>query len=304
MLKIGVLMGGISSEREISLRSGNAVCEHLDKSKYNVVPIVLDSKDDVIEKVKGIDFAFLALHGKFGEDGVVQGVLETLNIPYSGCGVLASSLCMDKDMTKKVLRFEGINTADWTMVSSVDDINYEKIKEIGYPVFVKPNSGGSSFATVLIKEEKDIESAVVEALKYDTEVMIEKYIKGYEISCPVIEGKMFPIVAIEPSGEFFDFTSKYTDGGAKEFVVEFEEDLQGKIEKMVVGTFKALKCNVYARVDIIISEGELFVLEVNTLPGMTSNSLFPKSAAHIGISYSDLIEIFIEKSLNLRGNIN
>lgn len=300
MLKVGVLMGGVSSEREISLRSGNEVCEYLDKNKYEVVPIIIDKSEDVIEKVKNVDFAFLALHGKFGEDGVVQGALETLKIPYSGCGVLSSSLCMDKDMTKKILKYEGINTADWTMVSSVSEIDYEKIREIGYPVFVKPNSGGSSFATVLIKDEKDIEAAVVEALKYDNEVMIEKYVKGYEISCPVIEGKMLPIVAIEPSGEFFDFTSKYTDGGAKEFVVEFEKDLQDKIEKMVLGTFKALKCNVYARVDIIISEGELFVLEVNTLPGMTSNSLFPKSAAHIGMSYSNLIEEFIEKSLLIR----
>ncbi|MEF9934063.1 MAG: D-alanine--D-alanine ligase [Clostridium sp.] len=301
MLKVGVIMGGISSEREISLRSGKEVCQHLNNEKYNVVPIVLDTVDDILEKVKGIDFAFLALHGKFGEDGVVQGVLETLQIPYSGCGVLSSALCMDKDMTKKVLRFEDINTADWTMVSSVEEINYEVINKIGYPVFVKPNSGGSSFATVLIKEEKDVESAVKEALKYDTEVMIEKYVKGYEISCPVIEGKMLPIVAIEPEGEFFDFTSKYTDGGAREFVVEFEEDMQKRIDKMVVDTFKALKCNVYARVDIIISNSELFVLEVNTLPGMTSNSLFPKSAAHIGMSYSDLLEVFIESSLKLRG---
>lgn len=304
MLKVGVLMGGTSSEREISLRSGSEVCENLDKTKYEVVPIIIDDNKDVINKVENIDFAFLALHGKFGEDGVVQGVLETLNIPYSGCGVLSSSLCMDKDMTKKILKYEGINTADWTVVSSVDDMDYNKIDSIGYPVFVKPNSGGSSFATVLIKEEKDIEKAVAEALKYDNEVMIEKYVKGYEISCPVINGEMFPIVAIEPSGEFFDFTSKYTDGGAKEFVVEFDKDLQKRIETMVVDTFKALKCNVYSRVDIIISEGELFVLEVNTLPGMTGNSLFPKSAAHIGISYNKLIEIFIEKSINIRKKTN
>lgn len=297
-------MGGTSSEREISLRSGNEVCEYLDKSKYEVVPIIIDKNEDVINKVKDIDFAFLALHGRFGEDGVVQGVLETLNIPYSGCNVLSSSLCMDKDMTKKILKYEGINTADWTMVSDIDEIDYDKINSIGYPVFVKPNSGGSSFATVLIKEEKGIEKAVIEALKYDNEVMIEKYIKGDEISCPIVNGKMFPVVAIKPSGEFFDFTSKYTDGGAKEFVVEFDEDLQKRIEAMVVNTFKALKCNVYSRVDIIISEGELFVLEVNTLPGMTSNSLFPKSASHIGISYSELLELFIEKSMDIRKKAN
>ena len=134
-MKVGVIMGGISSEREISLKSGNSVVENIDKNKYEVIPIVsTDKKEDIINKVKGIDFALLALHGQFGEDGTVQAVLQTLGIPYSGCGPLSSAACMDKDMTKSLLEAAGIRTAPWINLRSGDEINYEDIKELGYPV--------------------------------------------------------------------------------------------------------------------------------------------------------------------------
>ncbi|WP_027307809.1 D-alanine--D-alanine ligase [Caloramator sp. ALD01] len=295
-MKIGVIMGGISSEREISLKTGMEIANNLDKTKYEVVPIQIDKKEELIEKVKGIDFAFIALHGHFGEDGTVQGVLETLNIPYSGCGVLSSAICMDKDMTKRILRFGGLNTADWIIVKSID-FDMEKVKEMGYPLVVKPNSGGSSVATTIVNNEDELKEAVREALKYDTEVMIEEYIKGDEITCPILDGKMLPILAIKPKSAFFDYTSKYADGGADEFVVEFEKELQEKIEYMAVKTYELLKCRVYARVDMIIKEGIPYILEVNTLPGMTKNSLFPKSAKAAGISFSQLLDTIIEKSL-------
>ena len=212
-MKVGVIMGGISSEREISLKSGNSVVENIDKNKYEVIPIVIDKKEDIINKVKGIDFALLALHGQFGEDGTVQAVLQTLGIPYSGCGPLSSAACMDKDMTKSLLQAEGIRTAPWINLRSWDEINYEDIKKLGYPVVVKPTHGGSSVATFIIKEEKEIENAVKEAFKWDNEVMIEKFIKGDEITCPVMGREMFPVVAIKPHAEFFDYTAKYADGG-------------------------------------------------------------------------------------------
>jgi len=295
-MKIGVIMGGISSEREISLKTGMEIANNLDKTKYEVVPIQIDKKEELIEKVKGIDFAFIALHGHFGEDGTVQGVLETLSIPYSGCGVLSSAICMDKDMTKRILRFGGLNTADWIVVKDLNfDIN--EVKKMGYPVVVKPNSGGSSVATRIVNDDKDLMDAVEEALKYDTEVMIEEYIKGDEITCPILDGKMLPILAIKPKSAFFDYTSKYADGGADEFVVEFETELQEKIEYMAVKTYELLKCRVYARVDMIIKEGIPYILEVNTLPGMTKNSLFPKSAKAAGIGFSQLLDTIIEKSL-------
>ena len=141
-MKVGVIMGGISSEREISLKSGNSIVEKIDKTKYEVIPVVIDNKEDIITKVKGLDFALLALHGKFGEDGTVQSVLQTLDIPYSGCGPLSSALCMDKDLTKVVLAANGIRTAKWLNVKSVEEIDYEALEKMGYPVFIKPTNGG------------------------------------------------------------------------------------------------------------------------------------------------------------------
>ena len=297
-MKVGVIMGGISSEREISLKSGNSVVENIDKNKYEVIPIVIDKKEDIINKVKGIDFALLALHGQFGEDGTVQAVLQTLGIPYSGCGPLSSAACMDKDMTKSLLQAEGIRTAPWINLRSWDEINYEDIKKLGYPVVVKPTHGGSSVATFIIKEEKEIENAVKEAFKWDNEVMIEKFIKGDEITCPVMGREMFPVVAIKPHAEFFDYTAKYADGGSDEFVIELEKSLHKEVEKMALDTYRALKCSVYARIDMIITEGGIpYILEVNTLPGMTKASLFPKSAAGRGIDFSGLIDLIIENSL-------
>lgn len=300
-MKVGVIMGGISSEREISLKSGSSVVENLDKNKYEIIPIVLDSKEELVDKVKNIDFALLALHGKFGEDGTIQGVLETLGIPYSGCGLLSSSVCMDKDMTKKVLKACNIRTAKWHNVSSIEEIRYDVIESFGYPVVVKPNSGGSSVATFVVHSKDEIEKCVLEALKWDNEVMIEEYIKGDEITCPVIDGELLPIIAIKPKSSFFDYTAKYTDGGADEFIIELEEKLHSEVKKMAIATYKALKCSVYSRVDMIIKEGVPYILEVNTLPGMTKNSLIPKSAAGINIGFSKLLDIIIEKSLKLRG---
>lgn len=296
-MKIGVIMGGISSEREVSLNSGREIVNYFDKNKYEVVPIVIDRKDDIIDKAKDIDVAFIALHGKFGEDGIIQAVLETMDVPYTGCGPLTSGVCMNKDITKKVLRSTGINTADWACVRSVEEIDYDYIDKMGYPVFIKPNSGGSSVATNLIKKKEDVENAVRLALDYDNEVMIEKYIKGDEITCCILEGKMMPIIAIKPKAEFFDYTAKYADGGSDEIIVEFEQGLQKKIEEMALECWKVLKCSVYVRVDMIIKDGVPYILELNTLPGMTKNSLFPKSAKAVNMSFTELLDQITEISL-------
>lgn len=299
-MRVGVIMGGISSEREVSLNSGQSILANLDKNKYEIIPVVIDSKEDLFTKVKDIDFALLALHGKFGEDGTVQAVLQTMGIPYSGCDTLSSAVCMDKDMTKKVLKSRDIRTAPWFNVSSVEEIDYNRIEQLGYPVVVKPNNGGSSVATFVVKEKSEIEAAVIEALKWDKEVMIEKYIKGDEITCPILDDEMFPVLAIKPKSSFFDYTSKYSDGGADEFVVELEPSLHKQVEEMAIATYKALKCSVYARVDMIVKDGVPYILEVNTLPGMTKNSLFPKSAAGKNISFSGLLDRIIEISLRER----
>jgi D-alanine-D-alanine ligase len=298
MMKVGVIMGGISSEREISLRTGHEIAANLDEDKYEIKTIVIDKKEDLIEKAKDIDFALLALHGKFGEDGTVQSVLQTLNIPYSGCNVLSSAVCMDKDMTKKVIKAAGINTARWVVVRDEENYNEAAVEDLGLPVVVKPNSGGSSVATSLIYNKSEIKSAISEALKYDKEVMVEEYIKGDEITCCILNGEMLPVIAIRPQSNFFDYTSKYSDGGAEEVVVELQKDLHAVVEKMALDCWESLKCSVYARVDMLIRDGIPFILEVNTLPGMTKNSLFPKSAKAAGMSFSKLLDKIIEYSIN------
>ena len=299
-MKVGVIMGGISSEREISLKSGKSIIENIDKNKYEVIPFVIDEKVDIINKVKDLDFALLALHGKFGEDGTVQSVLQTLDIPYSGCGPLTSALCMDKDLTKTVLEANGIRTARWLNVKSVEEIDYEAIENIGYPVFIKPTNGGSSVATFKIYDKEKVQEAVEEGLKWDIEVMIEEFIDGNEITCPVFDNKLFPVIAIKPKSDFFDYTQKYSENGADEVLVELEEDLYKEVKEMALKTYKALKCEVYSRIDMIVNkEGTPYILEVNTLPGMTAASLFPKSAKGEGYSFSEFLDLIIETSLKV-----
>lgn len=297
--KIGILMGGISSEREISLLSAQGMIEHLDKNKFEAIPIEINKKDDVFTKCQEIDFALITLHGEFGEDGCVQSILSAMDIPYSGCGPLPSALAMDKDTSKKILRFAGIRTANWTTVkNNVANIDYDKIDEIGYPVFVKPNSGGSSVATTLVRKKEDLREAVVEALKYDSEVMVEEYIKGDEISIPMIDGKTYPVMAIKPKGEFFDIKAKYEADGAEEFVIELDSPLAEEVEEMLLATWRELKLESYARIDMLIRDHVPYLLEINTLPGMTPTSLLPQSYTSLGHTYTDLLTKMIEVSLN------
>lgn len=297
--KIAVVMGGISSEREISLKSGSGVFESLDREKYEPIKVVIDEKTDIITKIPDdVDFAFLALHGKFGEDGCVQSVLETRDIPYSGCGPLSSAMCMDKNISKKICKASGIPTADWITVKSIEEIDYDRIEEMGYPVFVKPNSGGSSVATFMIKEKAGIEDAVRQGLEVDTEVMIEQYLPGEECTSFILDGEVFPTVSIKSEQEFFDFEAKYSsDNGAVEEVVYLEESLQNKLNEYSKMCWDAFNCRAYVRVDFIISDGVPYVLELNTLPGLTATSLIPRSAAAKGISYSQLLDKLISCSL-------
>lgn len=299
--KIGVLMGGISSERDVSLLSAKGMIVHLDKTKFEVIPIEINKKEDVFKKCVGIDFALIGLHGEFGEDGCVQSILSAMDIPYSGCGPLASALAMDKDISKKIFRYAGIRTADWLIVKhSTLNIDYDAVAKLGYPVFVKPNSGGSSVATTLVKQPGDLAGAVAQALAHDNEVMIEEYIKGDEISTPVIDGVVYPTMAIKPQGEFFDITAKYAsyeEGGASEFVLELPPGLKEEVEEMLLKTWHELKLKSYARIDMLIRDGVPYVLEVNTLPGMTPTSLVPRSFASLGFTYTDLLTKMIEVSL-------
>ncbi|WP_145333750.1 D-alanine--D-alanine ligase [Paenibacillus xylanexedens] len=299
-MKVGVIMGGTSSEREISLLTGQEMIANLDRSKYEVVPIELNSKRDLIDKSDGIDVALLALHGKYGEDGTVQGTLESLGIPYTGCGVLASGVCMDKDMSKQLMRQAGVLTGDWLQVNRMQDLSSVVVQHLTYPVVVKPNSGGSSIGTQIVHEPSSLPAAVESALAWDDSVMIEQYIEGEEITCAIVDGKMLPVISIRANAAFFDYAAKYDDNGADEQVVQLPSELHQRVESAALTCYNVLKCSVYARVDMLIRDGVPYVLEVNTLPGLTRNSLLPKSAAAAGISFAELLDTIIDLSLKER----
>lgn len=290
-------MGGISAEKEVSLLTGKQIIENLDKDKYEVIPITINCQRKLMDSVRGLEFAFIALHGKFGEDGRVQAVLEAAGIPYSGCGILASALCMDKDISKKLFIAEGIKTPQWITVKDENKIDYSIVENIGYPLIVKPNSGGSSVGTIKVYSREELKEGVKEALKYDDEIIIEGYIKGEEITCCMLNGEVLPTISIKPKAEFFNYSSKYDKDGAEENIIQLPEILREKAGEICLKCWDAFKLKVYARIDMIIKHGELYVLEINTLPGMTENSLFPKSAAAYGLNFSQLLDKIIEYSL-------
>ncbi|SFC58631.1 D-alanine--D-alanine ligase [Bacillus sp. 491mf] len=301
-MKVGVIMGGVSSERQVSLMTGEEMIAHLDNSKYEVVPIRLNDKKELVEKISNLDIALLALHGKYGEDGTIQGTLETLGVPYTGSNMLSSGICMDKNMSKKMIRYEGIQTPDWLHISNMEELQLEEIDKMGYPLVVKPNSGGSSVGVKIVYDKDALLSSLVEVFKWDSEIVIEKYIKGEEITCSILDGKLLPIISIQHTAEFFDYHAKYDDAATIEEIVELPVTTQKRVAEAAMACYKALKCSVYARVDMIIKDGIPYVMEVNTLPGMTKNSLLPKSAQAVGISYSKLLDMIIEVSLQTRRN--
>ncbi len=297
-MKIAVIMGGVSSEREVSLNSGNEVFNNLDRSKYEVSKVVINSTEDVFTKISNdIDFAFIALHGKFGEDGCIQSILEAKNIPYSGCGPLSSGICMDKNITKKILKHSNLPTAEWIVTNSIDKINYNKIDSFGYPVFIKPNSGGSSVATFCVRSKEEVKNAVEKVLEVDEYAIIEKYIPGGEYTSFVLNGEVYPTISIKANSDFFDYTSKYNDNGAIEEVVYLEDKLQKEINRISEICWRIFYCKAYVRIDMIIHDGVPYVLELNTLPGLTKTSLIPRSAAAKGLNFSDLLDKIIEYSL-------
>ncbi|WP_026576679.1 D-alanine--D-alanine ligase [Bacillus sp. UNC438CL73TsuS30] len=299
-MRVGVIMGGVSSEKQVSLMTGEEMMVQLDKNKYEILPIQLDHKEDLVEKARNLDVALLALHGKYGEDGTIQGTLETLGVPYTGSNVLSSSLCMDKNISKKIIRYEGVQTPDWIHLTSMDELNMDELGKMGYPVVVKPNSGGSSVGVKIVYDKDSVTSAIAEVFKCDTEVVIEKCINGEEITCSILDGQLLPVISIRHKGEFFDYSSKYDDVATIEEVVELSPETQNLVAIAAMTCYKALKCSVYARIDMMIQNGIPYVLEVNSLPGMTKNSLLPKSAQAAGIPYHKLLDMIIENSLKVR----
>ncbi|HXI56024.1 MAG TPA: D-alanine--D-alanine ligase [Polyangia bacterium] len=291
--KIGVLLGGLSGERDVSIRSGEAIVAALVERGHDAVPVFVDRDIDLVLRQMRIDVAFLALHGRYGEDGCIQGLLEVLGIPYTGSGVLASALAMNKAKTKEILRLHNLPTAPGYVIAadSGEDL-IESHGSFGFPVVVKPSGEGSSLGVTVARDEMELESAVEEAIRFDDDVLVERFVEGKEISVGVLDGKVLGAVEIVPRRGFYDFQNKYTAGRSDYyFPARLSPERYRSVLRLGTLAFEALGCEGAARVDLIVSErGNEIILEVNTLPGMTPTSLMPKIAHGAGLSFEDLVE--------------
>lgn len=291
--KIGVLMGGMSSEREVSLSSGNAILRALIGKGYNAVAI--DVGRDVAELLRksGIEVAFNGLHGKFGEDGAIQGLLEVAGIPYTGSGILASSMGMNKILSKTVFKAYGLQVGPFAVVSVEDKGSIETAKkEIAFPLVVKPSSEGSSVGVSVVKTLDELPAALQLAFTYDREILIEKYISGMEVQVGILGERALGAIEIVPKDVFYSYQAKYEQGMSEHFFpARVPEAVYKRTLDAGLAAHRALGCRGYSRVDFIIdAAGEPFILEVNTLPGMTATSLLPDIAKGVGISFPDLVE--------------
>jgi len=284
--KIGVLCGGTSSERDISLMSGKAVYKAIKKLGFDVVLIDVD-KNVATKLVKEkIDVAYVILHGTMGEDGTIQGMLEIMGIPYTGCGVFSSSASIDKIISKKMFEYAKIPTAKWFIVEKNKPFDMPK-----FPVVVKPASQGSAIGISIVKNQKEFEKAVKLAFSFEDRVLVEQYIKGVEITAGVLNGEPLPVIEIVPKGKFYDFKSKYTVGQSTHIIpARLPEKVLKKVQNIALKVFSEFMCNGTCRVDMIVDKNnDIYVLELNTLPGMTETSLFPDAAKYIGISFENLV---------------
>lgn len=292
--KVAVLMGGTSSEREVSLMSGSGVLAALqskcvDAHRFDPAEQGLDQL-----KVQGFDRCFIALHGRYGEDGTVQGALELLGIPYTGSGVMASSIAMDKVMTKRIWRFEGLPTPDWRMVSSADETR-AAFEALGAPMIVKPARDGSSIGLTKVMNAEECAKAYELAAQYDLEVLCEQFIAGDETTCPVlgsgVNARALPVIRIVAPEGNYDYQNKYfTDTTQYHCPSGLPEQEELEIQRIVEKAFRTLGCRGWARADIMIraSDRKPFLLEINTSPGMTGHSLVPMAARASGVSYENL----------------
>ncbi|MBF0784172.1 D-alanine--D-alanine ligase [Muribacter muris] len=296
--KIAVLFGGESAEREVSLNSGKAVFEALQSLGYNVEAI--DTKTFPIEKLKekGIQRVFNILHGGIGENGVLQGALEQLGIAYTGCGVMASAITLDKFRTKLLWNAVGLPTAEMVVVQRGQAVDCEQIiAKLGLPLFVKPASEGSSVGVSKVKTADQLLPAIEAALQYDAIVLVEENLAGAEYSVPVLAGEVLPAVQIIPDGEFYDYHAKYISDNTQYICPVLSEARQAEVAALVKKAYEVVGCRGWSRIDVMEDgEGHFRLVEVNTSPGMTSHSIFPKSAATVGYSFERLVERVLELS--------
>ena len=300
--KIAVLMGGTSAEREVSLNSGNAVLNALRTQGYDAHPV--DPKEvPVLElKQQGFERAFNILHGRGGEDGIIQGALEQIGLPYTGCDVMTSALTMDKMRTKMLWKGFGLPIAEMEIVTkeNVTELNPSKIVErLGLPLMVKPSREGSSVGLTKVNAVEELTVAVETALECDDTVLIEEWLSGVEMTVPVLDNQVLPAVQIIPDGEFYDYHAKYISDNTQYICpAPLSKAREEELHKLVKAAYDAVGCRGWSRIDVMTdSKGEFRLVEVNTTPGMTSHSLFPKSAATIGYTFEQLVERILELSV-------
>ncbi len=304
-------MGGDSAEREVSLCSGEAIYKALKGERYWVKKIKIDkgqranaiNKEKIVAQIKesGINFAFIALHGGFGENGGMQALLEELNIAYSGSGILASQRAMSKILSKNIFQQNKIPIPKYEILKdgfSREDLD-SAVKKLGFPLVVKPTSQGSSIGVSIVDNEGELEEKIKFALQYSEEIIVEKYIKGKEIAVGILEQKALVPILLVPENKFYDYSAKY-EPGITEYLVPapLDKEISAEVQKTALNAYLTLGCSIFARVDLMLNKkNQCFVLEVNTIPGFTETSLLPKAAKAEGMGFAELCRKIVELSL-------
>ncbi|WP_393969506.1 D-alanine--D-alanine ligase [Kluyvera intermedia] len=295
--KIAVLLGGTSAEREVSLNSGAAVLAGLREAGVNAHPV--DPKETDVTQLKNMGFkkAFIALHGRGGEDGTLQGLLELISLPYTGSGVMASAISMDKFRSKLLWQGAGLPVAPWVAITSdmfesgLTDELLSQVAELGLPLIVKPSREGSSVGMSKVTESEQLTTALAQAFQHDDEVLVEKWLSGPEFTVAVLGEEILPSVRIQPAGTFYDYEAKYLSDETKYFCPGCEESTEeAAMQSLVLKAWKVLGCRGWGRIDVMQdNDGQYYLLEANTSPGMTSHSLVPMAARQAGMSFSQLV---------------
>lgn len=292
--RIGVLMGGLSAEREVSLKTGQGVLQALQELGYSAVGV--DVATDLPQQLQaaGIEIAFVALHGRFGEDGRVQGLLEMLRIPYSGSGVMAASMTIDKVMTKQLLQYHQLPTPEYAFMCP-GEAQAELLQRCpALPLVVKPSREGSTIGVTIAHDQETLRRGVAEAAQLDGTVLVEKYIAGEELTVSVVDGQVLPIIQIVPQSGFYDYQAKYLSGATQYLVpAPLAGGFARDVQQAALKAFQVFACRGAARVDFMARGNQYFCIEVNTIPGMTPTSLLPKAAQAAGIDFLQLVELML-----------
>ena len=297
--KVAVLMGGISAEREVSLKSGRAVLKALLSKGVDAHAVDANPNNIGCLKQQGFDRVFVALHGRWGEDGIVQGALEAVSMPYTGSGVLGCSLAMDKIRSKQIWQTLGLPTAKYRVLKSESDLD-GLIDELGLPLFLKPAREGSSVGVGKVTNAQELMAAYVKTAMIGDDVLAEQFIDGAELTCGILNGKALPVVRMSTDNEFYDYQAKYLSDDTEYFCpAGLSEQLEGKVRDLAERAFKALDCSVWGRVDVMLNcDEQPLLLEVNTVPGMTNHSLLPMGAKEAGIDFPDLVIAILQSTLH------